>query len=69
MDHLLVAPTILKQTRYVVLIEVGQAKKLNNEQNVIEWDRHTIVGVSQEIFKDYLRLTTVSTLSLSCPNH
>lgn len=29
-------------------------------QNVIYWDRATIVGTSQEIFKDYLRLTTVS---------
>jgi len=25
----------------------------------MDWDRHTIVGTSQEIFKDYLRLTTV----------
>lgn len=23
------------------------------------WDRHTIVGVNQELFKDYLRLTRV----------
>lgn len=28
-------------------------------QNVIDWDRFTIVGTSQEIFKDYLRLTSV----------
>jgi hypothetical protein len=28
-------------------------------QNVPNWDQHTIVGVSQEIFKDYLRLTSV----------
>ncbi|KAJ7281894.1 SAC3/GANP/Nin1/mts3/eIF-3 p25 family-domain-containing protein [Mycena rebaudengoi] len=28
------------------------------DPNVIDWDRHTIVGTSQEIFKDYLRLTT-----------
>ena len=34
-------------------------------QNVIDWDRHTIVGTSQEIFKDYLRLTTVRGLTLS----
>lgn len=29
-------------------------------QNVIDWDRFTIVGTSQELFKDYLRLTSVS---------
>ena len=28
-------------------------------QNVPNWDQHTIVGTSQEIFKDYLRLTSV----------
>ncbi|PFH51050.1 hypothetical protein AMATHDRAFT_75238 [Amanita thiersii Skay4041] len=28
------------------------------DPNVIDWDRHTIVGTSQAIFKDYLRLTT-----------
>ncbi|KAF8630742.1 hypothetical protein AX17_005337 [Amanita inopinata Kibby_2008] len=28
------------------------------DPNVIDWDRHTIVGTSQGIFKDYLRLTT-----------
>jgi hypothetical protein len=27
--------------------------------NVPNWDQHTIVGTSQEIFKDYLRLTSV----------
>ena len=27
-------------------------------QNVVDWDRYTIVGTSQEIFKDYLRLTS-----------
>lgn len=31
-------------------------------QNVIDWDRYTIVGTNQEIFKDYLRLTTVGVL-------
>jgi hypothetical protein len=30
-------------------------------QNVPNWDQHTIVGVSLEIFKDYLRLTSVRT--------
>lgn len=29
-------------------------------QNVPNWDRYTIVGTKQEIFKDYLRLTSVS---------
>jgi hypothetical protein len=28
-------------------------------QNVPNWDQYTIVGTSQEIFKDYLRLTSV----------
>jgi len=28
------------------------------DPNVPNWDQHTIVGVSQEIFKDYLRLTS-----------
>ncbi|KAF8998559.1 SAC3/GANP/Nin1/mts3/eIF-3 p25 family-domain-containing protein [Cyathus striatus] len=28
------------------------------DPNVIDWDRHTIVGTSQEVFKDYLRLTS-----------
>lgn len=26
--------------------------------NVLDWDKHTIVGTSQEIFKEYLRLTS-----------
>ncbi|TFK25588.1 hypothetical protein FA15DRAFT_590095 [Coprinopsis marcescibilis] len=28
------------------------------DPNVMDWDRYTIVGTSQEIFKDYLRLTS-----------
>ncbi|KAF5362333.1 hypothetical protein D9756_002587 [Leucocoprinus leucothites] len=28
------------------------------DPNVLDWDKHTIVGTSQEIFKDYLRLTS-----------
>ncbi|KAH9479661.1 THP3-like protein C2A9.11c [Psilocybe cubensis] len=28
------------------------------DPNVIDWDRYTIVGTSQDIFKDYLRLTS-----------
>ena len=39
-------------------------------QNVPNWDRHTIVGTSQEVFKDYLRLTSVNiTPSLSRDVH
>jgi hypothetical protein len=35
-------------------------------QNVPNWDQYTIVGTCQEIFKDYLRLTSVRAfLSLS----
>ena len=34
-------------------------------QNVPNWDQHTIVGTSQEIFKDYLRLTSVRVASHS----
>ncbi|KZP26628.1 hypothetical protein FIBSPDRAFT_909162 [Athelia psychrophila] len=30
----------------------------NADPNVIDWDRYTIVGTNQEIFKDYLRLTS-----------
>lgn len=36
-------------------------------QNVPNWDKHTIVGTSQEIFKDYLRLTSVSAALLIAP--
>ena len=28
-------------------------------QNVVDWDRYTIVGTCTELFKDYLRLTSV----------
>jgi hypothetical protein len=40
---------------------------LRSLQNVIDWDKHTIVGKSSAIFKNYLRLTSVrlqSTYSL-----
>ena len=37
-------------------------------KNVIDWDRFTIVGTSQELFKDYLRLTSVS-VSFSAAVH
>ncbi|KAG6918997.1 hypothetical protein DXG01_010236 [Tephrocybe rancida] len=36
----------------------GGADDPEADPNVIDWDRFTIVGTSQEIFKDYLRLTT-----------
>ncbi|KAJ6624970.1 SAC3/GANP/Nin1/mts3/eIF-3 p25 family-domain-containing protein [Mycena sp. CBHHK59/15] len=36
----------------------GQADDPDADPNVMDWDRHTIVGTSKEIFKDYLRLTT-----------
>lgn len=29
------------------------------DPNVPNWDRHTIVGTNEELFKDYLRLTSV----------
>ncbi len=35
-------------------------ERTDKSQNVPNWDRFTIVGTSQEIFKDYLRLTSVS---------
>ncbi|KAH9933307.1 SAC3/GANP/Nin1/mts3/eIF-3 p25 family-domain-containing protein [Fomitopsis serialis] len=34
----------------------GDAPEMNT--NVPNWDKHTIVGTSREIFKDYLRLTS-----------
>ncbi|KAJ7089661.1 SAC3/GANP/Nin1/mts3/eIF-3 p25 family-domain-containing protein [Mycena belliarum] len=36
----------------------GQSDDPEADPNVMDWDRHTIVGTSREIFKDYLRLTT-----------
>ncbi|KAJ7173797.1 SAC3/GANP/Nin1/mts3/eIF-3 p25 family-domain-containing protein [Mycena filopes] len=36
----------------------GQSEDPDADPNVMDWDRHTIVGTSKEIFKDYLRLTT-----------
>lgn len=38
----------------------------NFSQNVPNWDRHTIVGTNTELFKDYLRLTSVRSV-LSTP--
>ena len=32
---------------------------INPAQNVLDWDRDTIVGTSTALFKDYLRLTSV----------
>ncbi|KAJ7636051.1 SAC3/GANP/Nin1/mts3/eIF-3 p25 family-domain-containing protein [Mycena polygramma] len=36
----------------------GHSDDPDADPNVMDWDRHTIVGTSKEIFKDYLRLTT-----------
>ncbi|KAJ7695104.1 SAC3/GANP/Nin1/mts3/eIF-3 p25 family-domain-containing protein [Mycena rosella] len=36
----------------------GHSDDPDADPNVMDWDRHTIVGTSREIFKDYLRLTT-----------
>ncbi|KAJ7090598.1 SAC3/GANP/Nin1/mts3/eIF-3 p25 family-domain-containing protein [Mycena crocata] len=36
----------------------GHSEDPDADPNVMDWDRHTIVGTSKEIFKDYLRLTT-----------
>lgn len=38
------------------------ATELHYVQNVPNWDRFTIVGTNQEIFKDYLRLTMVRSI-------
>ena len=43
----------------------GSALADMQPQNVIDWDKFTIVGTSKEIFKDYLRLTSVSCLIFS----
>ncbi|KAF8740007.1 hypothetical protein AX14_009128 [Amanita brunnescens Koide BX004] len=39
-------------------LEAAAADDPEADPNVIDWDRHTIVGTSQDTFKDYLRLTT-----------
>jgi hypothetical protein len=36
---------------------------VNSAQDVIDWDRHTIVGTSIKLEKPYLRLTSVRVLS------
>ncbi|KIK07765.1 hypothetical protein K443DRAFT_673031 [Laccaria amethystina LaAM-08-1] len=36
----------------------GNLEEPGADPNVMDWDRFTIVGTSQEIFKDYLRLTS-----------
>jgi hypothetical protein len=36
----------------------GSSDEPEGDPNVIDWDRYTIVGTSQELFKDYLRLTS-----------
>ncbi len=50
-----------RQTRSVPrLVPVFCRERADKTQNVPNWDRFTIVGTSTEIFKDYLRLTSVS---------
>ncbi|KAG9312943.1 SAC3/GANP/Nin1/mts3/eIF-3 p25 family-domain-containing protein [Chiua virens] len=39
------------------------------DPNVPHWDRHTIVGTSQELFKDYLRLTSEPRPEMIRPYH
>jgi hypothetical protein len=34
-------------------------------QSINDWDRYTIVGTSKQVFKDYLRLTSVCTFKFS----
>lgn len=49
-----------KQTRSVSRLVLTPCREFTDEaQNVPNWDRFTIVGTSTEIFKDYLRLTSV----------
>ncbi|KAJ2919470.1 hypothetical protein MD484_g902, partial [Candolleomyces efflorescens] len=36
----------------------ASAEQPDADPNVVDWDRFTIVGTSQELFKDYLRLTS-----------
>jgi hypothetical protein len=39
----------------------------NDNQNVIDWDKHTIKGTSTKLEKSYLRLTSVSRLYRPVP--
>lgn len=36
----------------------GKGDEPEGDPNVVDWDRYTIVGTSNELLKDYLRLTT-----------
>ncbi|KAK0446665.1 SAC3/GANP/Nin1/mts3/eIF-3 p25 family-domain-containing protein [Armillaria borealis] len=51
--HLSDRPTTRPSSPYV-----NSADDPDADPNVIDWDRYTIVGSSQELFKDYLRLTS-----------
>ncbi|KAK0188887.1 SAC3/GANP/Nin1/mts3/eIF-3 p25 family-domain-containing protein [Armillaria mellea] len=51
--HLNDRPTTRPSSLYV-----NSADDPDADPNVIDWDRYTIVGSSQELFKDYLRLTS-----------
>ncbi|KAK0467286.1 SAC3/GANP/Nin1/mts3/eIF-3 p25 family-domain-containing protein [Desarmillaria tabescens] len=51
--HLNDRPTTRPSSPYV-----NSADDPDADPNVIDWDRYTIVGSSQELFKDYLRLTS-----------
>lgn len=42
----------------------GNSDDPEADPNVVDWDRHTIVGTSKAIFKDYLRLTSVGRVGL-----
>lgn len=54
-----------KQIRYVFRLFFDLLSETHGDiQNVPNWDRFTIVGTNKEIFKDYLRLTSVSEQSL-----
>jgi len=55
--------TTRRLTQSVLLIQVNFFMPLTPRlKNVPNWDRFTIVGTNQEIFKDYLRLTAASLL-------
>jgi hypothetical protein len=59
--HLLGAQADMMTPRLIpyVVVTIAYLQLTNYVQNVPNWDRYTIVGTNQEIFKDYLRLTTV----------
>ncbi|KAK2465642.1 hypothetical protein APHAL10511_002186 [Amanita phalloides] len=56
--HLFDTKSLLSRSASPYGLDAAAADDPEADPNVIDWDRHTIVGTSQEIFKDYLRLTT-----------